>query len=159
MQHVIDEIEQYLKSFIEQPNASFGGLPICPFAAKARTEQRIDYQIGPFSLADFQPGTPQMKKIEDLKSQTEFQIVMFVHPDKQAMSVEDVDKVVAHVNGMLNPDMIAFSGHPLDQFSVNGVKIRQDPYPNFQVITLKTLTEARAKIHHTDYYKHYKEPI
>src|SRR6266481_1560566 len=109
MQHIIDEIEKHLKETIEQPSPAFFGMPICPFASKARTDKRIDYQIGPFSCADIADGTALANKIEEFKKQDAFEVVMFIHSDKAGLTVPELNEIVERVNLRVKPDMIAFS--------------------------------------------------
>lgn len=157
MQEVIDEITRYMQDFIEKPNPAFGGMPVCPFATKVRIEGRIDFQIAPFSINDVKDGSEMLGKIRTLAEQDHFDIIMFVHPDKKAMTFEELDVIIKAVQEMVKPDFHVFSGHPDDPYQMHGIFTRRDPYPNFQVITAKLLNEAAAKLANTKYYNPTKE--
>lgn len=143
MQNVIDEMLDYIKVFIEQPNEAFGGMPVCPFASKVRREQRIDFQVGPFSLSD---ESSLLQKIDEFKNNPNFDIIIFIHPDKKGLTFEELDKVNRSLNEILTPDFVAFEGHPDDPFMANGIYTRRDPYPNIQVIAKSTLDAAEKKM-------------
>lgn len=154
---ILDEIAAYMKAFIEKPCDVFGGLPVCPFAKKARTEGRIDFQVGPFSLEDAKDESELMKKIRAFGQQDQFQVIMFVHPDKTGLNFEDLNIIIKAIEEKIKPDFRIFGGHPDDDYQVQGVYTRKDPYPNFQVISVKLLEESRAKIDKTDYFKNYQK--
>jgi hypothetical protein len=60
---------EYMKEFLEKPHWLFPGLPVCPFARKARLENRILYKVHRFSLdADLNPDSPVMRMISEVLS-------------------------------------------------------------------------------------------
>ena len=148
MQEVIDEMNRYLRDFIEQPSPAFSGFPICPFVHKARTEGKIKYVVMEFS--DITPDIES--EIASFKIQNEFDLLLFIHPNKQGLSLEQLNTLVNKLSNNLSPDYWVFSGHPNDPTELKGIKFRADPFPTFQIIAKKTVDEARAKIIKTTYY-------
>ena len=42
---IVRELTQYIIDFVEQPQPKLGNLPVCPFARKARLENRIRFEV------------------------------------------------------------------------------------------------------------------
>ena len=42
---IVREFAQYIIDFVEQPQPKLGNLPVCPFARKARLENRIQFKV------------------------------------------------------------------------------------------------------------------
>ena len=51
------------------------------------------------------------------------------------------------------PDLIVFRSHPLNEFQVDGLYTRREPYPNLQFVTKQHLAEARARLSSKYYSK------
>jgi hypothetical protein len=49
-------------------------------------------------------------------------------------------------------DLIAFSGHPFDDFNIDGVYTRRDPYINFTVQNIHKINLYAEKLKSTGYY-------
>ena len=67
---VIDTMIKYMREFLEQPHPVFGGLPICPFARKARLDGDILYKVDRFQLnTDLNLESPTMRMIAEFCQQ------------------------------------------------------------------------------------------
>ena len=42
---IVRELIQYIVDFVEQPHPKLGNLPVCPFARRARLENRIRFEV------------------------------------------------------------------------------------------------------------------
>ena len=42
---IVRELSQYIIDFVERPHPKLGNLPVCPFARKARLENRIQFEV------------------------------------------------------------------------------------------------------------------
>ncbi|HEY9903702.1 MAG TPA: hypothetical protein V6D43_14980 [Candidatus Sericytochromatia bacterium] len=74
---------EYMKEFLEKPHWLFPGLPVCPFARKARLENRILYKVHRFSLdADFLPDSPVVRMISEFRQEKCYEVLLVVHPNR-----------------------------------------------------------------------------
>jgi hypothetical protein len=78
---------EYMKEFLEKPHQVFQGLPICPFARKARLENRILYKVHSFSIyPDLNPDSPVMEMIRKFCQEDRYEVLLVLHPEKQALT-------------------------------------------------------------------------
>jgi len=160
-EHVIAAMTQYLQDVLEQPHPVFGGMPICPFAKHARLENKIDFQVYRFQSKDLEPASPLIQKIQHFAqqqcAQTPAHDVLFViHPDQQAMSCLALKEFVEHLNRPLQTlQLTAFGGHPEDDFNIQGVLTRREPYINLTIQAIAKLKRASASLATTHYYDHW----
>jgi len=157
-EHVIAAMTQYLRDVLEQPHPVFGGMPICPFAQRARLDHKIDFQVYRFGSEDLAPTSPLMQKIQHFAQQSLTQapthdVLFVIHPERQAMSCLALKAFVESLNQDLQPlQLTAFGGHPEDDFNVQGVLTRQEPYINLTVQAIAKLKAASAILANTHYY-------
>ena len=139
---------------MEQPHPVFGGLPICPFARKARLDGDILYKVDRFQLnTDLNLDSPIMRMIAEFCQEERYKVLLVVHPDPQAMTPEEMECFVSYLNRKIAATgLVAFGGHPSDGFNVQGVRTRQEPYLNFTVQTTQLLAEASDSLSKTNYY-------
>lgn len=152
---IIHRMFAHLQNFLELPNPTFGGLPVCPFAQTARLQQKIWCQVYRFAPEGF--DKPELLDIFDrfLESQRH-DVLWVIHPDPDAMPLEALQNFVEHLNDEIAElGLVAFSGHPHESFNVQGVYTRREPYINFTVQTHKKVTEASEKLLKTRYYENW----
>lgn len=154
-EEVVGEISAYILDFIAVPNPVFGGLPVCPFAAKALRDKRIDFQVAPFSGADIAADSDTMNKLRRFQDSDDFDILMFVHPERDGMSIEKLAAIIVIAQNRIGNEVKLFGGHPADDFNIGGVYTRRDPFPNFQAVKTSLLAQAEQKIAGTNYYKNF----
>lgn len=144
---IIISMLNHLVHFVEKPHPAFANMPPCPFAKKARIENKIK-----FVVFDFSEGlTDKLKEIIQLFPDPNYEILWVINPNKK-MPVEAVYKLIESLNDWLNPYMETFGGHPNDPYESKGVKTRREPYPNFVVQVKEELNKARSKLKNTKYY-------
>jgi len=135
---------EYMKEFLEKPHWLFPGLPVCPFARKARLENRILYKVHRFSLdADFLPDSPAVRMISEFRQEKCYEVLLVVHPDKQAMTNFQMQQFIARLNQKISiAGLIAFGGHPDEGFNIQGVHTRRELYLNFTVQCKQLVKDA-----------------
>lgn len=153
---VIDSMVAYLADVIEKPHPAFGGMPICPFSRRARLANQILYFIYPFSMADLTINTSLMQVIQDFQQSSQYEILLIVHPDCKGLSLEATHYFMQQLNQAISPqNLIAFDGHPLDDFNIQGVYTRKAPFIHLTVQHMSQVKLASDQLHHTPYYDHW----
>ncbi|GAX39794.1 hypothetical protein NIES4075_07530 [Tolypothrix sp. NIES-4075] len=148
---MIDNIEK----FIEKPNPVFDNMPICPFVNKFRQENKIVYKVCNFYYYEKLGLDPKvLDLINEFKTDEYHEVMIVIHPNKQALSLEDMKQFTKNLNNLISAlGLIAFSGHPLDDFNIDGVYTRRDPFINFTVQNIQKLNLYAEKLKSTGYYE------
>ncbi|XGV94572.1 MAG: hypothetical protein ACAF41_17685 [Leptolyngbya sp. BL-A-14] len=153
---VIATMIQYLETVLEQPHPVFGGLPICPFSKKARLQNKIFYQVLVLTMDQLQADSELRRAIALFQESKQQDVLLFISPDEQALSVDQMQVFVEQLNQSLAPlGLTAFGGHPQDSFNVQGVYTRREPYINLTVQSLEILQAASQQLARTSYYQHW----
>ncbi len=154
---VIHLMVEYMKEFLERPHPVFAYMPICPFARKARLEERILYKVDRFcEQADLGSNSPLMRMIEEFRQEESYEVLLVIHPEPQAMTPVAMQHFIDRLNEKISADgLLAFSGHPNDDFNVQGVYTRQEPYLNFTVQTKQLVKDSSDLLLKTSYYKNW----
>lgn len=151
---VIDSMVAYLADVIEKPHPAFGGMPICPFSRQARLANQILYCIYPFSCADLTTKTPLLQIIDDFQQSPQYEILLVIHPDYSGLSLDATHQFMQQLNqAIAAQNLIAFDGHPQDDFNIQGVYTRKAPFIHLTVQHLSKVKAASDQLHHTPYYK------
>jgi hypothetical protein len=153
----INLMVEYMKEFLEKPHWVFQGLPVCPFARKARLENRILYKVHRFSPhTDFLPDSPVMRMISEFRQEKHYEVLLVVHPDQQAMTNFQIQEFIDRLNQKISiAGLIAFGGHPDEDFNIQGVHTRREPYLNFTVQSEQLVKDASDSLLKTDYYNNW----
>ena len=134
---VIDEvkadIEAWLINFIEIPHPALGNWAPCPYARKARLDNKYSVRIGTSLSADLIDVAREGMGDQD--------VYIYVY-DPSSYTVNDFENIIDDVNaGLLVPmDMLVLGDHPDDPEIVNGVKFNQGKYA-------LALVQSRSKLH------------
>lgn len=146
---VIAEMIEHMKSFVEKPNSVFGKFPVCPFAHKARKDDKIHWVVSEWNDVEIS----QMQKLmEDFSKSDRYDCVLFMNPNKEFTNDQTVafNARLAAIGEPLG--LVCFSGHPQDQFTAAGVRVRAEPCPNIQVIKKAFFDKAHAVLKKTHYF-------
>jgi hypothetical protein len=150
---VIAAMMQYLQNVLEQPHPVFGGLPICPFAKQARLQSKIDFQVQRFRLDDLASDSLLMVMIARFAQTRQHDVLLVIHPDPPAINLVQFRQQIDRLNARLQPlCLTAFGGHPDDDFQIQGVRTRQDPFLNLTIQSIEKLSHASARLATTHYY-------
>jgi hypothetical protein len=140
-QRIIDLLFDNIINFIEKPSPAFNDMPVCPFAKQARLKNLIDIRVIDFSLESLDDRIVEIVEsyFGDYKK-----LIIFAHPDKNICHIK-LDKLGDEYEKRF-PLLTVFRSHPLNEFSVDGLYTRREPYPNLQFVTNQHLEEARIKL-------------
>lgn len=127
----------YIKDFIEKSHPSFDGLPICPFARRARVKGLIQFEIKAFkTVADV------MEMIDLMKPEKE--VIIMLHPDiglKELKALlEEVEKPASQKG------FGVFHGHPEEAWKIGECYSRRDPVANIQAVKLDLIQKSAATL-------------
>jgi len=141
----MDEIEifkQYIRDFIEKPHEAFDGLPVCPFAHSAKINFLVFDTITKTGILDHHKNNDKEMLIIIIKN----------------IEINDLSLLVKSISVELE-DCFVFGGHPLDDFNINGLYTRRDPYCNIQIVKKERLLEARDSLKKSYYNNWNKENL
>lgn len=150
---IIQEMVTYLKQVIEKAHPAFGEMPICPFSRKARLANKIRYQVHEFSIADLEPDSHLLRLLQAYSQDIESEVLLVIHPIVEALSLEETHNFVEQLNLAIAPhNLIAFDGHPQDDFNIHGVYTRKAPYIHITVQNRDQVKQASDALMQTAYY-------
>lgn len=138
---IVDSLTDNLVNFIEVPHPAFAGMPVCPFAKRARLKNLIDIRVIDFDLDQLDD---RIVKVVETHFSDPNKLIIFAHPDKQICQ-HKLNKLGDEYEKRF-PLLVVFRSHPLNDFQVDGLYTRREPYPNLQFVTKQHLAEARAKL-------------
>lgn len=151
---IIQRTIEYMIDFLEQPHPVFGGLPVCPYARKARLSHQILYKVDRFdvnSSLDF--DSPLIQRIQEFHQSQHHEVLLVLHPDPKAMTPEQIQQFMNRLNPIIASwGLIAFGGHPDESFNIQGVYTRRLPYINFTVQAQHQLARVSETLLQTQYY-------
>lgn len=151
---IVNQMIHYLESALEKPHPLFGGLSICPFSKKARLQNKVLYQIIDLSFpnSNLEPDSDLLHAVKQFSSTNNYEVLLVICPDVQ-VSVNQMHRLIDHLNEqIISMGLIAFGGHPLDDFNIQGVYTRREPFINITVQTFELLNAARRHLKKTNYY-------
>ncbi|RZM82798.1 DUF1415 family protein [Leptolyngbya iicbica] len=153
---VIDAMMAYLREFVEVPHPVFGDLPVCPFARKARLDNTIQFQVYPFTQNEVEPDSQFMELVTDFTRDAGSEILIMIHPRPAGMSLAAMESFVEALNLHLLPlELMAFGGHPEDNFNIQGVYTRRSPYPHLSIQSTPFLNQVTQSLRQTGYYQNW----
>ncbi len=147
MEKIIDEIIDYAINFIEKPNPAFTNLPICPFAKKARIENKLLYKISDLSLID-----DCKQEVDNWLPQVNYQALILIDPRKD-LPWEEFKTLTVTFASSLPEELSLFEAHPEENYIYHGIYVRREPYPNWQVIRKVDLIKAQEQLKYSKWYK------
>lgn len=152
----IERMIHYLTTVLEQPHPVFGGLPICPFSKKARLQNKIFYKVLVLTMEQLQADSELRRTIASFQASQQHDVLLFISPDNQALTVQEMQVFVEQLNHSLAPQgLTTFGGHPQDTFNVRGVYTRQEPFINLTVQSQAVLQAASRQLARTAYYQNW----
>jgi hypothetical protein len=155
---IIKQMIDYLETVLEKPHPLFGGLPTCPFSKKARLQNKILYRVIDLSFAELESGSNLLNAVQQFYSSRSYDVLLVICPDTEVLSVEQVNLLVEKLNQQIaSMGLIAFGGHPADNFNIQGVYTRQEPFINITVQLLEVLKTAANYLKKTGYYQNWSQ--
>ncbi len=138
---IVKALTDNLINFIEVPHPAFSGMPVCPFAKQARLKHLIDIKVVDFNMDEIDDRIVNV--VNSYFDQPD-KLIIFAHPNQQICQIK-LNKL-GDLYEKRFPSLIVFRSHPLNEFQVDGLYTRREPYPNLQFVTKQHLEEARAKL-------------
>jgi hypothetical protein len=153
---VIAEMMHYLRDFVEVPHPVFSDLPVCPFARKARLDNKILFRVQSLVESCLVSPSDFMALMAAFSRDRTHDILLVIHPEKNTLSVDGMEQFVAALNRHLAPlQLVGFGGHPQDSFQIQGVHTRRSPYPHLSIQSTPYLEKVTPPLRKTAYYRHW----
>jgi len=151
---IIQQMATYLEQEIEKAHPVFGGMPICPFSRKARIANKIWYEVYEFAIADLDTDSNLMQLIQTYSQDSHHEVLLIIHPSPQRLSLQETHDFVEQLNVAISPyNLLAFDGHPQDDFNIHGVYTRKAPYIHLTIQNKHKIKQASDALMQTTYYK------
>jgi hypothetical protein len=149
---IVREFTQHILDFVERPHPKLGNLPVCPFARKARLENRIQFEV----LELTREGI--LGLVPSFEAKPEFDTLICIDPRKDGLSAVEVRRLVEALRPpLLAMNLEALGGHPEDSFNIDGLYTRREPYPNVQLQRSDIAERAYQSIKNSGYYERWTE--
>lgn len=150
LDQIKQDIEHWLKTFVEVPHPSLGGWPPCPYARAARLRQSYEVLAG---------NDPYF----DLKNRSRWglgnrEVVIYVYdPLDWSSTMLNASIESANTEYLLRNDLIALADHPNDPEIVNGVCMNQGTWALALVQQLSDLNQRAQSIARQGFYHNWPE--
>jgi hypothetical protein len=149
---IVRELTEYIIGFVEQPHPKLGNLPVCPFARRARLENRIRFEVRALT------EDAVLDLVPLFEAEPELHMIICIHPNNDGISADAVSRIVRKLNETLPAkNLMAVGAHPVDPFSIDGLYTRREPYPNIQLLRLDVGVRAAESLKNTSYYDRWTE--
>lgn len=148
LNHTVEQLIEWMASFVEQPNALLGNWAPCPYARQARVNNKIAFvESHPRELVN------TVNKSLVLLDDKDVVIVMFDHTQVDHVVLSSL---VKSYNNLLMPhDYVILEDHPDDVEYVNGVKMNYGHCGLLVVQKLSKLNAAADRLRDQGYYQHW----
>ena len=104
---IVRELSQYIIAFVEQPHAKLGNMPVCPFARKARLENRVQFEVRELTYEGV------LALVPSFRARPEFDLMICIHPWRDGISSAEVRRLVEMLNRKLPAmNLMAIGLHP-----------------------------------------------
>jgi hypothetical protein len=146
---VIEVMKKYLIDFVEKPHPAFGNLPICPFAKKARIENKLLYKVMKLDVFD-----ALMQTLKWHENPGDTQALIMVHPTKD-ISWEEYSHESKRFQDCLDVADVGLSlfvSHPESDYMEHGIYTRREPYPNWQIMRAADLEKAQGQLKKSNWH-------
>lgn len=147
MDHVLlrNQLHIWLSTFVEIPNQKLGNWPPCPYARRARIDNK-------FSII-FADDHNLNKSINDAKTLLQSQDVVVICFDHKANSADYIQQFVKDINKILmKEDFVVLEDHPDTPEFINGVCMNFHECGLLLMQRLSKLQEASSQLHSKGYY-------
>jgi hypothetical protein len=150
LEQVKQDIEQWIKNFVEVPHPALGGWPPCPFARQARLNRTIEVLIGTNPAVDLQNRSQCGMGCHE--------VVVYAY-DPAEWPYQQFHQAIESANTefLLHKDLLALEDHPDSREDVNGVIMNQGQYALVLVQSLSKLNMAARQMGSKGFYHGWPE--
>jgi hypothetical protein len=144
------DIEYWIKNFVEIPHPALGGWAPCPFARRARLDRDFEVRVGQQPLSDL-----AQLALTGLNNRS----VIIIAYDPEIFAYEQFHSALEHANTqhLLPNDLIVLEDHPAATEIVNGISMNQGTYELSMVQSLSKLNTAAAQMGKKGFYHTWPE--
>ena len=136
-------------NYIQQPG-KLGNSPICPYAAKAVKEKKVDIT----ALADLQ----NLELLIDEVDTSQFDVSIFYFEKYTDFAVEELEQKIKDLNLIFKAkDKVILDNDPRNPFIVNGHQTTFNGCYLYVVQSLSDLTQASNRLKMGDYYSYWTQ--
>lgn len=148
LEQVKADIFEWIETFVETPHPSLGDWSPCPYARKARLDNRINIQLGTDNI---------YQDLVDVDIENWDVVITVYNPNR--FTAEDFDSQVQQANReiLLPSNRIALSDHPEEVENVNGVVMNQGAWALVFVQRLDELNSKARAIGKLGFYNSWPE--
>ena len=139
------DIEYWIKNFVEIPHPALGGWAPCPFARRARLDRDFEVRVGQQPLAD-------LAQLAQSGLNNRSVIIIAYDPEIFAYDKFHNDLEHANTHHLLPNDLIVLEDHPAAAEIVNGISMNQGTYALAMVQSLSKLNTAAAQMGKKGFY-------
>lgn len=151
---VIQKLIRWSIDVVERPTTAFGGLPVCPFAKRARVDDKIRWEVVRFAVGG--PASEVLTLVADFDRERH-DIMIIVNPEKTCSAGEFFSYLDVAIRPKAQDLGLDFLGaHPDDPWEVAGHRTEW-PYPCCLVSSLELLGRSSNKLLRTRYYEKWSQ--
>ena len=145
-----EEVQKWVKEFVEVPHPVFADFPPCPFAKKARLENKTEFR----EVSDMEPDSNIWIYIEKFDFDKKDILILIFDPKR--WKPHYTKKLVEQLNeAFKKKDIAVIEDHPKLITRVKDVVLNQGKYILLFFQNRKKLQKFEKQLRKTDYYKHW----
>jgi hypothetical protein len=145
LKKVQSDIMSWIENFVEKTNPGLNGWSPCPYARRARLENKVDIRLG----SDIEQDLRAMHR----EWNDSYDVVIFAY-DSTAYTAELTSELVERINYelLLPDDLMCLDDHPRDIEEVNGIRMNQGQYLLLLCQRFSKVNEASVELKNQGYY-------
>lgn len=145
-EQIVQDLESWMKDFVEKPNPLLNNWAPCPYARQARITDKIEIV--------FSEPVQLIATVEKSLSLLDDKDVVIICFDHTKISVEEVEELVRITNReiLMARDYVILEDHPDEPESLNGVKMNFGKCGLLLVQQLSKLSTASDQLREKGYY-------
>jgi hypothetical protein len=153
-EEIVKIMTEWQMRVVEKPNPAFSGMPVCPFAKKARVDKKIRWEVVRFEVNE------PLDRITALLSSFDPKVhdtMIIVNPEKSFGEDEFCEWLETKLRPLaqdMGLDM--FGGHPDETWEIAGFKVGW-PYPSLIAGTLEHFGSTSVKLMKSRYYDKFSQ--
>ena len=145
---MLEQLQEWM-TYIQQPG-KLGNNPICPFAAKAVKQKRVDIT----TLTNLE----DLEMLIDEVDTSKFDVSIFYFEQYLDYSIEELENKIKYLNSIFKAqDKVILDNDPRNPFTVNGHQTTFNGCYLYVIQSLSDLTQASNRLKMGDYYSYWTQ--